>query len=460
MNEWLPYKGTWKGEILEAIVVKGMKYWDEILRETGLSEDHLNVALSELYREGIIEKEPDGAYRVIYEIYYRYKRHYEGKPKPVEGVEKESKIVFVVCGRNEEARNALFSFLRSIELHPLEFSEAILKTGKGAPYIGEILDAAFSYAKAVIVLMTPDDEARLREPYRRPEDPVYEEQLTPQARPNVLFEAGMALSEFPTRTILIELGELRPFSDITGRHSIKLDNTVEKRQDLAQRLKNAGCEISLSGTEWRTAGNFEAAVPKVKPPKTEDARAGEKEPETQENVLLSDISDITRLGINNDFLNQSYKRAHAQARSRYRDAELHSLALWVYPFVSAIPKVTVDFYFCSLSAQRSCRFQTDETSRETRHLPPDGFIRKDHEKRIFRTLPWKKSPNWLEFLKQMYARISPLSQVDQTFYSLHVFPDSEGNTIWDLLFSDGFSGQEYTVGWTGKEIDDRNIWYA
>ena len=90
----------------------------------------------------------------------------------------------------------------------------------------------------------------------------YEKKLTPQARPNVIFEAGMAMGRFPKRTILIKLGELRPFSDIEGRHTVLLDNSVEKRKNLAQRLENAGCQISLSGTEWHTAGDFESAIPK------------------------------------------------------------------------------------------------------------------------------------------------------------------------------------------------------
>ncbi len=36
-------------------------------------------------------------------------------------------------------------------------------TGKGSPYIGEMLDAAFGAAQAVVVLQTPDDVAYLHE---------------------------------------------------------------------------------------------------------------------------------------------------------------------------------------------------------------------------------------------------------------------------------------------------------
>lgn len=168
----------------------------------------------------------------------------------------DSRIVFVVHGRNLGRRDALFRFLRSIGLLPLEWSQAIQATGKASPYIGEVLDAAFAKAQAVVVLLTPDDKAYLRSALRKSDDPSYESKLTYQARPNVLFEAGMAMGRSAERTILVQLGELRPFSDIGGRHVIKLDNSTESRQELAQRLKVAGCAVDLTGTQWHREGDF------------------------------------------------------------------------------------------------------------------------------------------------------------------------------------------------------------
>ena len=83
----------------------------------------------------------------------------------------DAREVFVVHGRNEPARKAMFEFLSAIRLQPLEWSEAVQATGRPSPYIGEILNAAFSRAHAVVVLLTPDDEAQLREPLRAPNDP-------------------------------------------------------------------------------------------------------------------------------------------------------------------------------------------------------------------------------------------------------------------------------------------------
>jgi predicted nucleotide-binding protein len=168
----------------------------------------------------------------------------------------DSSHVFVVHGRDLAARDALFAFLRAIGLRPLEWSEAIKRTDKPFPYIGEVLDMAFSTAQAVVVLLTPDDEARLRANFRGSDEPEHERQLTPQARPNVLFEAGMAMGHSPDRTVFVELGRLRPFSDIAGRHTVRFDSSTQKRQELAERLKMAGCPVDISGTYWHTAGQF------------------------------------------------------------------------------------------------------------------------------------------------------------------------------------------------------------
>jgi predicted nucleotide-binding protein len=170
----------------------------------------------------------------------------------------DARKVFVVHGRNWELRNALFSFLRSVGLEPIEWGEAIKMTGHGTPYPGDVLDKAFATAKAIVVLMTPDDEARLIEDYRGKNEPIFETELTPQPRQNVILEAGMALGRDSRRTILVEIGQLRPMSDILGRHMVRLDNTPEKRQDLIDRLEEAGCAVNIKGRrDWLTVGNFD-----------------------------------------------------------------------------------------------------------------------------------------------------------------------------------------------------------
>lgn len=169
--------------------------------------------------------------------------------------------VFVVHGRNSEARDAMFTFLRSVNLDPIEWSEAVSLTGEGSPFNGQALDRAFSEAKAVVVLITGDDLARLDPRFLTDSDPDYETKLTPQARPNVLFEAGMAFGRHPERTILVRLGHSRVFSDIAGRNEIRISNQPEARQALVARLRTAGCDVKTENRiDWLKAGDFDAAV--------------------------------------------------------------------------------------------------------------------------------------------------------------------------------------------------------
>ncbi|MFF8931264.1 TIR domain-containing protein [Streptomyces longwoodensis] len=168
--------------------------------------------------------------------------------------------VFVVHGRNVAARNAMFAFLRSIGLSPVEWNEAVMATGKPSPYVGEILDTAFRQAAVILVLMTPDDYAWLKDEYRSSHEPAHETQPTGQARPNVLFEAGMAIGRNEDRTVLVELGAVRPFSDIGGRYVIRMNDSTPRRQELAQRLLGAGCAVNITGTDWHSVGEFESCV--------------------------------------------------------------------------------------------------------------------------------------------------------------------------------------------------------
>lgn len=188
---------------------------------------------------------------------WKVKANYQTTPPSLSRPSETSVSVFVVHGRDMQARDNIFQFLRAIGLHPIEWSEAVKLTGKPNPHIWEILDGAFSEAHAILVLLTPDDEARLREDLRSEHELTHETELSGQARPNVLFEAGMAMGRSEDRTVLVELGVLRPFSDIAGRHTIRLDNSSQRWQELAQRLQAAGCPVKLDGTDWHTVGNFE-----------------------------------------------------------------------------------------------------------------------------------------------------------------------------------------------------------
>jgi hypothetical protein len=125
--------------------------------------------------------------------------------------------------------------------------------------------------------MTPDDEARLKAEFRNENEPLHETTLTGQPRQNVLFEAGMAMGYDPKRTVLVEIGKLRQFSDIFGRHTVRLDNSAVKRKEFAQRLKTAGCSVDLEGSDWLNQGSFE-----VRDPPLQNKANGASELGTQE----------------------------------------------------------------------------------------------------------------------------------------------------------------------------------
>lgn len=218
--------------------------------------------------------------------------------------------VMVVNGRDSRISGSMFTFLRAIGLHPLEWTELVSGTANGAPYIGEVLDTAFATAQAVVIVSTPDDLACLSREFVPDGDPQNELEFQGQARPNVYFEAGMALGRFAHRTILTECGTMRPASDLMGRHAVRLDDGPECRHDLASRLEHAGCRVDRSGTDWLTAGDFSppgppTAGPQAEPPIADPLIA-------RIDVLVGDLGDLghqyvpwTVAGIYNEIVEMS-----------------------------------------------------------------------------------------------------------------------------------------------------------
>lgn len=179
-----------------------------------------------------------------------------GEPELMPTTSEKLRSVFVVHGRKTDSRDAMFEFLAALCLRPLEWEAAVGLTGKSTPYIGEVLDAAFGHAQAVLVLLTADDIGRLDPALCGPHEEADDVNLTPQARLNVIFEAGMALGRCPDRTILVELERTRRFSDMTGRHTLRFKGTSEDRNALKNRLRSAGCTVDDSGDHWLRAGRF------------------------------------------------------------------------------------------------------------------------------------------------------------------------------------------------------------
>ena len=73
-----PYYGSWKGRILEAIAVEGIRHWEGILDYAQLTPNNLNLALSELYDLNIITRKEDGLYWISdIDIYHQYRSYFD-----------------------------------------------------------------------------------------------------------------------------------------------------------------------------------------------------------------------------------------------------------------------------------------------------------------------------------------------------------------------------------------------
>lgn len=164
--------------------------------------------------------------------------------------------LFVVHGRDTKLNEDMFSFLRAIGLNPLEWNQAVKQARGANPNVTDIVKTALKSVQGVIVMFSPDEEARLKTKFR---DPKRESSaLEGQARPNVIFEAGIALGAHHEKTLLVEIGDVRKISDIAGMHILRLSNSASSRKELAQRLKNKlKFKVDTTGNSWLTVGNFE-----------------------------------------------------------------------------------------------------------------------------------------------------------------------------------------------------------
>ena len=142
----------------------------------------------------------------------------------------------------------------------MEWSQLVKETESASPYFGEVLDTGFRITQAVVILFTPDEETRLKEELRVGDEIENEKDLSGQARPNVLFEAGMAFGLHPNRSRIIEFGELRGLTDLLGRHVIRFRNNPEKIKEIIQRLETAGCIVDTSGNDWLREDRFKDII--------------------------------------------------------------------------------------------------------------------------------------------------------------------------------------------------------
>lgn len=170
----------------------------------------------------------------------------------------DSRNVFIIHGRNAKAREAMENFLRAAGLNPLRFNEVRSMLPGNATTI-DVINKGMSLAHAVIALITPDEFSTLRPEYRYDGDDL-EHKARWQARPNVIFEAGIAFAKNPKSTFFVLLGNPKLFTDVDGISYFRLDATVQRRADLFDALETAGCAVTKSRA-WMDVGDFDSCCP-------------------------------------------------------------------------------------------------------------------------------------------------------------------------------------------------------
>ncbi|WHM31515.1 nucleotide-binding protein [Streptomyces sp. BPPL-273] len=165
--------------------------------------------------------------------------------------------VFVVHGRDDQVRREMFELLRRLDLRPKEWEDLVRATGQASPFLGDVVAGAPAQAQAALVLLTPDDVVSLHPDLRGHNEPDYETRPVCQPRPNVLIELGMVLMAYPERTLIVEVGGLRPIADIAGRNVIRFDGSGTALGKIVERLKLAGCTVNDTGSDWRHTYPFQ-----------------------------------------------------------------------------------------------------------------------------------------------------------------------------------------------------------
>jgi predicted nucleotide-binding protein len=194
----------------------------------------------------------------------------------------DSKRVFVIYGRNQNAYNQMVLFLRALKLDPKPFLEVAGELA-GIPSVFDIVRHGMNQAAGVVALFTPDEWAALRPTHNLNGETSVESRRW-QSRPNVIFEAGLAIGLDPekNRTILVKLGQdVSLFSDVGGIHTVDLNNGHASRNYLRDKLRAAGCIPDMETGEHLhidRAGNFEDCVqfPDEQAPEDPFRRRGRK----------------------------------------------------------------------------------------------------------------------------------------------------------------------------------------
>ena len=153
---------------------------------------------------------------------------------------------FIIHGHDLDARDELAQFVRAAGLDVLHFDLAESDAGRIETILSKVRNGIRD-ADVVIVLLTPDEQAAFHNPRTGDymERSARKEELGGwQPRPNVLFEAGVAIGVAESKTILVKLGPVREISDLGGLKFIDLDADTAKQQLLQAFSRIIGDDFS------------------------------------------------------------------------------------------------------------------------------------------------------------------------------------------------------------------------
>ena len=160
-------------------------------------------------------------------------------------IQQDPRAVFIVHGRDMFAVEVLKELLAGLGLKQLTLEAVLHELGTANAQLWDVIYAGMQMAQAVIVLMTGDDEARLCEGLAdAPQD------LTRQARQNVLIEAGLALGMCDNRTIVVRCTSAVIPADFSGLFRIDVPGDGDWRVAVQERLAIAGCPLEADETTW------------------------------------------------------------------------------------------------------------------------------------------------------------------------------------------------------------------
>lgn len=168
---------------------------------------------------------------------------------PIRGGLIMSKSVFLIHGRDLECTDDVRRLLETAGLEVSTFDDVGASLKSGAPFVGEVVQVGVDGCDAVIALFTPDELAALGSSFRRDQDEPTD-RLRWQARPNVIFEAGLALGLNAKGTVLVTVGsDVSLFSDLEGRMVRRLDDGRDSKTKLLEALNQIGAELAPEAIE-------------------------------------------------------------------------------------------------------------------------------------------------------------------------------------------------------------------